>query len=193
MNKRSLKEYRIWKAMKARCYSPSNKNTGLYQKLGIKVCDRWLHSFDNFLEDMGPIPSNDYSIERIDNKKDYCPENCKWIPLREQPKNRTNVPVYTYKGETHCLAEWARILNLNKERIRGRIRRGMSFEEAIVEDAFKRQITINGEHKTVKEWCDVFGLNAGSVYSRIHRGASPVEALTINQEPIKIKEDNNND
>lgn len=69
----------------------------------------------------------------------------------------------------------------------------MSFEEAIVEDAFKRQITINGEHKTVKEWCDVFGLNAGSVYSRIHRGASPIEALTINQEPIKIKEDKSND
>ena len=185
MSKKSLKEYRIWLAMKARCYAPSCKNIGLYQKNGIKVCDRWLHNFDAFMEDMGPIPSDDYSIERIDYLKDYCPENCKWIPLKEQSKNRSNVPVYTYNGETHCLKEWSKILGFNLDCVRGRIRRGMSFEKAISGDVYHRQIFINGESKTVREWCDVFGLKPGSVYSRIHRGASPIDALTINQEAIK--------
>lgn len=189
MNKKSMKEYRIWRAMKARCYAPSCKNVGLYQKLGIKVCDRWLHDFDAFLADMGRIPDDSYSIERIDNTKDYCPENCKWIPMREQSKNRLNVPLYTYNGETHNLKDWAEILNLNIDMLRGRISRGMKFEDAIIEDAYHRQIVIDGESKTVKEWCIHYGLNAGSVYSRIHRGKSPIDALTKKQEKIKLKEE----
>ena len=186
-----MKEYRIWLAMKARCYAPSNKNIGMYQRNGIQVCDRWRHSFENFLADMGSIPGDDYSIERIDNLGDYCPENCKWIPMREQMKNRSNVPLYTHNGETHCLKEWAKILNLNPEFLRGRIRRGKSFEEAISGDIFHRQISINGESKTVKEWCDHFSLNAGSVYSRIHRGMTAHDAIMTNQDKIRKKENNN--
>lgn len=186
MNKRTMKEYRIWKAMKSRCYSPSQKNIGNYQKWGIKVCDRWLHSFEKFLSDMGAIPGEDYSIERIDNTKDYCPENCKWIPFKEQMKNRSNVPIYTYNGESHCLKEWARILNIKVDLLRGRIRKGLSFEEAISGDIYHRQIYINGEYRTVKEWCDFYGLKKGSVYSRIHRGSTPVDAIMKNQEAIKL-------
>lgn len=186
MNKKSMKEYRIWRAMKARCYAPSCINNGLYQKMGIKVCERWKNSFDNFIADMGPIPGDDYSIERIDYTKDYCPENCIWLPFKEQMKNRSNVPTYTYNGETHCLKEWAKILGVKVELLRGRIRRGKSFEEAISGDIYGRQILINGEYKTVKEWCVYFGLKPGSVYSRIHRGASVIDAITKNQEAIKL-------
>ena len=71
MRRKHMREYRIWQAMKARCYAPSCRNVGRYQKIGIKVCERWLHSFDNFLEDMGPMPEGKYSIERIDTEKDY--------------------------------------------------------------------------------------------------------------------------
>lgn len=186
MNKKDIKEYRIWKAMKSRCYSPSCKNVGLYQKLGIQVCARWRNSFENFMADMGPIPGDDYSIERIDYTKDYCPENCIWIPFKEQMKNRSNVPKYTYNGETHCLKEWARILGVKVELLRGRLRRGRSFEEAISGDIYGRQILINGETKTIKEWCEYYGLKSGSVYSRIHRGTSPVDAIMKNQEAIKL-------
>lgn len=111
MNKRAIKEYRIWKAMKARCYAPS-QNKGYYKKFGIKVCDRWLHDFDTFLKDMGKMPSDDYSIERKDVHGDYCPENCIWIPMREQPKNRTNSIFITHDGKTLCLKDWARELGI---------------------------------------------------------------------------------
>lgn len=184
MNKRQIKEYRIWKAMKARCYAPSNANS-YYQQDGIQVCDRWLHDFETFLNDMGSIPGDNYSIERIDIYEDYCPENCKWIPMSEQQKNRRNVPVYTYNGEAKCLKEWSKVLGFNLACVRGRIRRGMSFEDAIKDDPFNRQISINGKSMTMKEWCVFFNLNEGDVYSRVHRGWSKEDAIMKNQNDIR--------
>ena len=131
MNKRSMKEYRIWKAMKSRCYAPS-QNKGLYKQFGIKVCDRWLHDFDAFLFDMGRMPSDEYSIERIDVKGNYCPENCKWIPMKDQPKNRSNSRFFTHDGKTMCLKDWARYYGIKYTTLYGRITRyKMPFETAV--------------------------------------------------------------
>lgn len=185
MNKRSMKEYRIWKGMKARCYAPSFRDS-YYQQDGIQVCDRWRNDFNAFLADMGSIPGPEYSIERIDLYGDYCPENCKWIPMRDQMKNRRNVPVYEYAGERHCLKEWSTILGFNLSRVRGRIRRGCSFDDAIKEDLYKRQVVIRGVSKTVKEWCQVFNLNTGNIYSRIHRGWSKEDAILMDQNKVVI-------
>lgn len=130
-NKKLMKEYRIWQAMKARCYAPS-QTKGYYQSEGIKVCERWLHNFENFLNDMGHIPGEDYSIERIDVHGDYCPDNCIWIPMKDQPKNRRNCLMYTHNGETHCLKEWARIIGMNYDTLRMRVvRKHIPFEIAI--------------------------------------------------------------
>lgn len=107
MNKKALKEYRIWRAMKSRCYSPS-ATKGNYKKNNIQVCDRWLHSFDNFIADMGWMPDASYSIERIDNTGDYCPENCQWIPRKNQPKNRSITRWYMVNGQRMCLKDMAR-------------------------------------------------------------------------------------
>ena len=85
MAKKDLKEYRIWKAMKARCYAPCLKHLS-YQQKGIIVCDEWKNSFDKFYEDMGPIPSNKYSLDRINPDKDYTPSNCQWILKTENSR-----------------------------------------------------------------------------------------------------------
>lgn len=169
--------------MKARCYAPSCSNM-YYQKDGIKVCDRWKNSFELFLADMGEIPGNDYSIERIDYMRDYCPDNCIWIPMKEQQKNRRNVPQYVYQGEKKCLKEWSRILGFNYDRVRERIRNGMSFEKAIEKDPYSKLVEINGKSKTVSEWCDFYGINSGTVYSRIHRGWNKKDAILKNQHDI---------
>lgn len=107
MNKKTMKEYRIWRAMKARCYAPS-QTKGMYKQNHITVCDRWKNDFDAFLADMGNIPGNDYSLERINVLKGYQPDNCKWIPQKEQPKNRTNTIWVFYGGERMCLRDMAR-------------------------------------------------------------------------------------
>lgn len=169
--------------MKSRCYSPS-QNKGYYKKDGIQVCDRWRDSFENFIADMGMMPSPDCSIERIDNLKDYCPENCKWIPQKQQQKNRRNVPIYEYNGKRMCLKDWTRELDIPYHRTRARLKQGLSFEQAIQDDPFGRQVVIDGRSQTVAEWCEEFHLNKGDVYSRIHRGWSRVDALTKEQDKI---------
>lgn len=78
-------EYKIWKSMKQRCADSYDLN---YGGRGITVCDRWLNSFENFLEDMGERPSEKYSIERINTNGDYEPSNCKWLLMEFQSRNR---------------------------------------------------------------------------------------------------------
>lgn len=130
MNKKTLKEYRIWKAMKSRCYSPS-QNKGHYKDRNIRVCDEWLHSFDSFMKDMGPIPGPEYSIDRINPFKDYTPDNCRWVPMKDQPKNRSNCLFFTHDGRTECLKDWARIIGVSYTTLYMSITRDKrSFEEA---------------------------------------------------------------
>ena len=86
--KSTTKEYNIWCAMKRRCNSNKSISYENYGGRGIKVCDRWLESFENFYEDMGDRPSSDHQLDRIDNDGDYTSENCRWVLPYENANNR---------------------------------------------------------------------------------------------------------
>lgn len=122
MKKKDMKSYRIWQAMKARCYAPS-QNRGRYKEFHVEVCDRWRHSYENFIADMGKMPGDGYSIERIDIHKGYEPHNCKWIPQKEQPKNRSTTIWIKYHGKEMCLKDVARAIKLKYTTLYMRYRR----------------------------------------------------------------------
>lgn len=79
--------YYSWRSMRVRCSNPKSKFYEYYGGRGIKVCDRWLNSFDNFLEDMGERLEGT-TLDRIDCDGNYELSNCRWADKKTQMKNR---------------------------------------------------------------------------------------------------------
>lgn len=118
--------YKCWASMKNRCYNKKDiKNYEWYGARGIKVCDRWTgkNGFWNFVKDMGDRPKG-YSLDRIDNNKDYSPDNCKWSSPKEQAYNRRTAIDICINGVKLTTEDAANILKLHPETIRRRWREG---------------------------------------------------------------------
>lgn len=86
--------YRSWKSMKRRCLNKKSQEYSRYGGKGITICQKWTDSYEAFLADMGPRPSRDHSIDRIDNKKGYEPNNCRWATQVQQNQNR-DISIFT--------------------------------------------------------------------------------------------------
>ena len=143
-------EYNSWAGIIQRCTNPNNQKYMNYGGRGIKVCNRWLESFENFFEDMGekPKPKKKYSIDRIDNDSHYscghCTEcsknnwtaNCRWATSIQQANNKgyssTNRWL-TFNNQTKTITEWANHLNINRRTIMARLRNGWSIERTLTE------------------------------------------------------------
>jgi hypothetical protein len=81
--------FHTWQMMIERCENPNVENFHLYGGRGIKVCERWRHSFPNFLADMGERPSPNHSVDRYPNLDgNYEKDNCRWATQRQQTLNR---------------------------------------------------------------------------------------------------------
>lgn len=74
-DRQTTNTYSVWCSMIQRCTNPNRKDYYNYGGRGIKVCQRWKNSFQDFLKDMGERPKG-HQIDRINNNSNYCNSNC---------------------------------------------------------------------------------------------------------------------
>lgn len=122
--------YQCWQDMKQRCNNPNSQQFHNYGARGIRVCQRWLDSFDNFLSDMGEKPDG-LTLDRIDNDKGYSPENCRWATKRQQRKNQRTIIMIAFSGETMCRRDWAKKTGLHETTIQYRMNAGWPIEDCL--------------------------------------------------------------
>lgn len=97
--------YEIWCSMKKRCNNPHAENYPRYGGRGITVCSEW-EQFEPFRDwALSTGYADTLTLEREDVNGNYCPENCTWIPLKRQARNRTSNRNIQINGETHTLME----------------------------------------------------------------------------------------
>jgi hypothetical protein len=115
-------EYMTWARIKARCTNPKNQDFLDYGGRGIKMCESWLNSFENFFKDMGERPDGMRSIDRIDVNGDYCKENCRWATDYTQSRNKRNNRNLEFNGLEMCITDWSRHLGINVSTLIQRLR-----------------------------------------------------------------------
>lgn len=131
--------YKIWVLMKNRCYDQNATNYKDYGGRGISVCDEWRHSYPAF---SAWAKQNGYadglSIDRIDNRKGYSPENCRWVNAFVQGNNKRNNAVFTINGEAKTVTQWAREYGINPITVFSRLYKGMDIVEALTKSTERR-------------------------------------------------------
>jgi hypothetical protein len=122
--------YLSWQSAKGRCHNPADKRFPHYGGRGIRMCDRWLNSFENFLADMGERPTG-MSLDRIDVNGDYAPDNCRWATAKEQADNRRRTVWVDYEGSRVTLKDFAKARGIKYRTLWARMRRtGLSAIES---------------------------------------------------------------
>lgn len=136
--------YRIFHYIKTRCSNKKRKDYKYYGGKGIKIKWKTFIEFKNdmyksYKEAVKKYPNDLITIERINNNKNYCKENCIWIPFKKQSSNQTSNHKITYKGQTKNLIDWSKELNINYDRLRRRLKLGWSTEKAFETKKMKNQ------------------------------------------------------
>ena len=127
------REYGIWQGIIQRCENASCRAFKYYGGLGVKVCERWRTSFENFVADMGPRPSPKHSVDRFPNPcGDYEPGNCRWATAQEQARNTRRNLYVSYLGERVLLIELVERLGIRYKPVYEQLRRGVPLGRALL-------------------------------------------------------------
>lgn len=126
--------YVTWAAMKQRCHNPEARGYQWYGKKGIVVCQRWAHSFADFVRDMGPRPDAT-TLDRIDSDGNYEPDNCRWGTRAQQQATQR-----IRRGSEHGRAK---LDEVHLRRVRWLASQGVSYR------AIAREFGL--DHKTVSQ------------------------------------------
>lgn len=126
--------YDVWRQMILRCNAPLNKAYHRYGGRGIHVCSEWSADvlvFIAWAKKSGYVSG--LTLDRADNDGHYEPNNCRWVTMKEQQRNRRDNVNITYNGETLCLSAWAERFGVHRDKLRSMLQSGKSMEDVHTE------------------------------------------------------------
>lgn len=126
--------YTSWRKMRERCHNPRATQWAWYGARGITVCERWRHSFENFLADMGARPMG-MTLDRIDPNGNYEPSNCRWELLKRQQRNQRK----TIKLGCESLRDVCEEKGVSFDAAYQRLRRGITDADVLLSRAHLRE------------------------------------------------------
>lgn len=130
----------IYKGIVDRCNNPHSRNYYKYGERGIKVCDEWENDKTKFFEwAFAHGYTDSLTLDRIDNSKDYTPENCRWATYKTQANNRRSNRIISAFGQTKTLTEWSDKTGIKVATIWARLQRGWDAEMALTEEVSYKQ------------------------------------------------------
>ena len=136
---KGTKPYRIWKHIKQRCLNKNSKDYSNYGGRGITICDDWLE-FSNFWKDMQDGFDDTLSIDRIDNNRGYCKNNCRWATAQEQANNKRNNRLYLHQGKWQSVSAIARRHNINVSVLFSRVNNGWGIDKAVTKPVQRKVV-----------------------------------------------------
>lgn len=153
---------------------------------GLPVEDKWLESFECFVEDVGLRPKKNHTLGRIDNNSGYVVGNVRWATPKTQARNRSNTLKVIYKGKERVLVELCEELGVDYELVRGRLKVGMDLEKALT--THKRhnwtKIKVDGKTVRLREYCEMRGASYQLVRDRLRWGWCLDRAITTPKKSV---------
>ena len=168
--------YNIWKSMKERCYNRNAVNYNRYGGRGITICKEWQNNFQAFATWAQNNGYNDsLTIDRIDNYKEYSPDNCRWCDVQTQSKNRRSNVIVEYKGKKMCLKDAAKLSKIAYKVLWERYQYGDKGERLFRPiDAKNRRnniiIEYNGKKMCLKDAAKLSKIAYSTLFGRYSRG-----------------------
>lgn len=162
------RHYGRWVSMISRCSDPKNANYKNYGGRGITVCKEWRDNFWVFVKDIGDPPTEQHSLDRINNDGNYEPNNVRWATQKQQRNNTRKVRWLTLNGVTKNISTWGAEINICPSQIRRRIeKKRWSVERALTTSKIHKGIALAGVTKSIRAWSRDTGIPRSTLRQRL--------------------------
>lgn len=176
--------YSTWRHMIDRCENPKDDSYYWYGARGISICAEWRNSFAAFVQYLGPKPSSEHTIDRIDNDGNYEPGNVRWATREQQNRNKRNNHWIEIAGRNLLQADWAKIGGMLDGTLHTRVKVfGWDPEKAVTTPVKRRRkgLLFRGIFRSQAEWEQEFNLSRSTISARLSLGWTVEEAITTPQ------------
>lgn len=178
--------HNIYYKMRQRCNNPNNIDYKNYGGRGITYCEEWEET-QNFIDwALSHGYTDELTLDRIDVNGNYCPENCRWITIEQQQRNRRNNKYIEWDNETHCYNEWDEILGYPPGTIRQRLHRGWSVERAMTQSLTEKQYNYN--RRGIKRTKIIFPNGQEIIYRSLDEAARKTKITPITLKSLSTLE-----